>query len=546
MHTAEHLAEDSEPSYLAVARMYDNCVSPDGVLHYISSPTLKAADAALAKLLGILYDHVDEPFASSAYQQIRNLRWDLLSTTRLPRDLLSEKMEIIEQVKGAQWMGIPEKVLRDLSNAIAGLEALDANPLLQAILDTIADEKWAMEIEQVQVIAYGKSAYAANRRMQETTESLAAVDRAEISVTTLRNLRRDRPACEHAIYLGSPRAYDQSVVTCPVAEFSHFLFYDFMRVDYANGGWPHSFIGFVSDLPQPHWMNFERIRHWPIEEEQVEEITVADEEVSQHEIVEEELYPRLKFKQRIATATEVADGPEEPLEPCACVLLEEDCWAAIPAQIRTLRRDDGVWEASWIDPEDMEAGDLILLLQEEPQNLAAETAGEVAHSHGRGFELWRSVQQIIREEIAQRGWASVHRELVSLGIKTPHAYWFDDGRLGPMRRASFLALSSAAGLSDAEGLEAHEAVRAWQSYRVQAGFQVSELFSDEALKLLSQLDINGDPIEDMAEGIISVSLHDLKFGKYAVCRVVGFLGQAYIPGSRCRRILDSRGVPWLG
>ena len=498
----------------------------------------------MAEALGRLTGRLDEPAAESAFWQLRAFRWDLLTDCRAPRALMQDRGEAFAKVVQC-WHGIGLSTLQlqPLKTALDALRQIDESPLLHALREIFEDENWRPNLEATVLIPYGRYERVARRRAEETTSALANDRFAGVRATTLSEARSQAIECDQAVFVGSPKAFGQSVVTCPIAGISHFVYYDFIRVEYENAGWPHSFSVLSADLPEPHWMSFERVVHdsfaLPLGDPNAPITT------SEHEAIEDEVYPPLRFRQLVQNA-QVELGDQDEAEPCTCVLLEDDFWTALPGQARIMVRDRKGWTSRSVEPNELEPGDLLLLHLEESQDLAQETISAVELTNSAGIDSWRSAQGLARSEIEERGWEAFSRELLDAGVKAPYRYWFEEGRLGPREEPMFLALCDAVGLGEDEAVEALTAVRAWRGYRISAGHQIADRFAVEAARTLQRLELSPESNDREPPPMIPINLPEKHFGSQCVCRVVGILGEDFLPASRSRRVLTPWGVPWHG
>lgn len=544
MHTIELPAAASEAPADRINCLYRYCCQPTGVLHAVSSSAVRCFDAALARILRHLAGHLEEPAAELLHQQLRKLRWDFLADCGSPAQFFSAREQVLAFLRAVgSHVGLSNTWIDSVDEAVIGLEE-KANPLTTSVRELINDPMWEIEVDKLVVIPFGRFESVAVRRKHETSIAFASAGMAHLQVKTLHEARAEVCCPEQAVFLGSPMAFGQAVVTCPLSAVSHFVFYDFISVDYEHGGWPHSFSGFVSDLPDPHRMSFERIRHGD-EEPGIDAPTRPDLDVTTHVAQERDVYPRLRFKETVQRIRDFASDLDQS-EACTCVLLEDDLWAALPGNAKRFRRTDDDWVGESIDPDYLEPADLILLLQTEPSNLASKTSDGLPPEAREGLALWHKLQTHIRNQIKARGWNVVSRKLIEGGIPSPYQYWFDEGRLGPHNEGVFRLLCELCGMGSIQVLNALSAIAAWHSFRIQAGFQISEQFDKEAKGVLKQMDARDEPIEQDHRAVITLSLADPDLGRYGLCKVVGVLGNDSIPGPRCRRILDPRGVPWRG
>lgn len=537
-------AEGSKSILRAVDLLYRNCVRPIGLLHAVSCPPVRAVDGHLAQALRYLSGRLDEPTAESAYRQLRSFRWDLLTDCRAPAALLQARGDLFARVVES-WndLGLSVLQLQPLRKAIDGIRLLGESPLLSAILEIFDDEDGRDEMENSVLIPYGRFERVSRRRCDEAASALSRAGLTGVAAVTLSEARSRAVVCDQVLFVGSPKAFGQSVVTCPIARVSHFVYYDFIRAEYENAGWPHSFSPLSADLPEPHWMSFERVLHDSFASAVGD--PTAQIAASEHEALEDKIYSPLRFRQLVQYARSEL-GDQDDVESCTCVLLEDDFWAALPGQARIMVRERKEWTSRSVEPNELEPGDLLLLHLEESQDLAQETISAVELTNSAGIESWKAVQEFARSEIGARGWEVFSEELIKAGVCAPHRYWFEDGRLGPKDDQVFLQLCAAVGLGEEEAARALTAVRAWHRYRISAGHQISDRFAAEAARTLNRLELNRDAKDHEPPSMIPISLPEEHLGSQCICRVVGILGEDFLPASRSRRVLTPRGAPWRG
>jgi hypothetical protein len=411
---------------------------------------------------------------------------------------------------------------------------LKESPLTQALAAVLMDERESLEgaDQSVAVVPYGATSAVVRRRSRHLEMVLEMATPGRCVVTTIPEARQDAVVLQSIILLGSPASFGQSIITCPIAERTHFIFYDFVAKTGEEREWEHPLKSLVpkgTDLPVPHWARFDRYGH---QHDCCMEL--ADHRM--YEVADADLFPVLTFHDRVRDAWH-GENTDAERQECVLLDLEARMWAGVVGRVRRFACKAGRWSVERVEPEDLRSGDLILLLTREPSNLAETTEGHLQQTHGQGHSLWTMIQELGREEIEIHGWSAVGDRLVQAGIPIPYRYWFDEGRLGPQSEVSFRRLCDALGVRGEEACSAWEAMRAWQSYRIQYGHHLVGQFEQRALQILRK---EGKP----EDALRIVGLGDPDCGNYALVYVHRVGEHDSLPNTKTGRVLTSSGQPW--
>lgn len=512
--------------------MYRICRNPPVLMHRVECSCAQRLDWAIEGMLRLLPG--DEPAGDRLRQHLKRARWEALAEMRRPNVWYEEHAQILDDLQqSASLFGIVEE-LDELRSAAAAFAGLNESPLMSALRSLMTDICWTPrpDMGPTGVVPYGSATGVTARRVERLKQGLKAAGLEACTAISVHDLRRTRPHLRNAVFLASPGAFGQSVITCPAAQQSFFIFYGFMTRTGEDAEWGHALRAMVPEgvtLPIPHWACFSRFSH-------EHDCPSRTPEAEHHVADDTEVFAVPAVRELISRAWSDEEAQAEA-EECALVDLAGGLWAGIVGRARKLSQRAGQWEHHDIEPDELEPGDLILLLVREPTDHADRTEAALQQTHAEGLELWRTIQALGRDQIAAHGWSTLREELVGQRIGAPYEYWFTEGRLGPESVDTFRMLCYAMGLNDDECEQAWSAMRAWQSYRIQYGAKLVDRFVAQAL---NELQDEGEP-RDLPQ---VVHLGDPAAGSYALVYVESVASRADLPSSKTRRVLTPQGRPW--
>lgn len=511
---------------------YEACQNPPMVLHRV----MCCCARRLARAIGAVRQQLPCETERLGHLVAR-ARWEALTEMRDPALWYAEHARTFEEIReAAPVLSLDEEAVTELCDAAQAFGSLGESPLMTALTSLLGDDGWEPRPSTgpTMLLPYGCSGGVLARRIRHLESALGPILLRDCTIGSLRDVRRSRQHLRNAVFLGSPGAFGDSVITCPVATYSFFIFYDFVTYTGEDRDWDHAFIPLAppdARLPTPHWARFDRAAHQhncPSELPQTEEYQVRDQDV----------FRRPTFHERVQR-TRDEEGGQAETEDCVLVDLAGGLWAGIAGNARKFYQDDGRWKVKDVDPEDLEPGDLILLLAEAPEGHATKTEQLLVGNYKAGLDLWRVVQGLGRERIQTEGWSRFRDDLIGSGIRAPYPYWFDEGRLGPSSEGIFRQLCATLGLHSQECNQAWEAMRAWRSYRIQYGFKLIDSFTSKACQTLAE---EGPPDRLLR----LIQLDDISSGNYALIYVEHVAYRDSLPATRSRRVLMEDGRPWSG
>lgn len=514
---------------------YVACRNPPVRLHRVQCSCMHRLDQAIEDILGRLPR--EDPSADALRYGLRRLRWEALAEIRSPRLWYDEYASILDQLgQRAGLLCIPADAVADLCDAAESFASLGESPLLAALRSLMTTTDWLPRSEQhpARIVPYGSTPGVTKRRVKRLQQTIEFEGLTECASVSLAELRESRQTAQTAVFLASPGAFGQSVITCPVAHQSCFVFYGFLKSGEESSDWEHAYRDLApceAALPSPHWVVFSRSE----QEHDCPMRSPATEHGARYDF---EVYATPSWRE-LAHRVRTNEAADVQCEECVIVQLTGGLWAGISGRARRLERMGECWVTKSVEPDELSVGDLILLLVTDPTDHAIQTETALQQTHASGLELWRTVQQLGRSQVRSLGWSAVRDELRLAGIEAPYEYWFEEGRLGPDSEKTFHRLCSAMGLCGDECDEAWKAVRAWCSHRIRYGHQLVDEFVRQATRSMT----NEPPPSDAP---LIIELSDPAAGTYALVYVEGVAAYDRLPQTRIRRVLTHEGRPWSG
>jgi hypothetical protein len=562
-------------NFQQINQFYNLCNNPEIILHPVESPLIKRFDKCVSFLLRQANQDLANPTSETISSHLKKIRWNLLSETRCPEEFLENHKQEFDFIKEHGGATFDKSQLEEFEKLREELSYLQYNPLTTALADFLYDcapadidneneqEEPITVLDEFVVIPFGSTRKTQENRRNFLREVLNNLD-IDCDVLTYAEARQEEEREEprsNAVFLATPLAFGQSSVNCPLANRSHFFFYDFITFDKENTGWKNNFPAYSENIHEAHGANFHEERHENRDtyvntfepthlQNPPTNVENSEDSLENYVVKDSDLYQPTEWK---SFQSDDSENPEQNLiRSCLAIRIQSEnnlkAFLPLNSDVTKLSKNRrNLWGRTVVDPEDLEEDDYILLLQQEPEDHANNTLNHLDPSIIESLKKWFKVQTFYRNWITESCWTDVKQFLNIQGIAQPYETWFDEGKLGPQSFNSFRILceNTDLHLTQEELTTMENALRTWHAARIGAGHDTADYFAQKAVAILNQLTQENPDFEQSNDSTIKVTLNDNKLGSYVIGTVESINGPVEVPQHLCRRILNYRGKPWL-
>ncbi len=506
------------PTLNDVTLQYQTCSNPRLYRNTVHSDEVREFVRATTAALGELRHFEGEMMIDTSINHLLRLGANMKFEMRSPKVLLTENYQQIETVVTTlKAMGLKPDPLLFSIDLLSGLAQ---SPLTEALLSFNAQRD--PKDDAFPIFIFGKTNGVVSARTEILDQVL--IDCPDLCAMNLKDVRQECEFYESAVFIGSPRSFGDSLITCPIADESLFFYYSFTNADHEADGWEHPYLQRYVDskIPppcSPYWHNFEPVMEWG---EQASP-TTGPEVDFQEEVDRVSLAPLADV-----------DVANQESQRSSVFLIGDGLMCALVTRARVIR----LRNINHVDPKELEVGDQILLLVREPTQLAEGTMQNLVTGHRSGIEIWKRVQIQMTQDIQHHGWPSVRDRMRYADITMQYQYWHENGRLGPRDQQVFKRLCHFYGETTPDTLLAWDACQHWRALRIKEGHSVSDHFEKRAERLLKK--------QTRIDDSMMITLDNEHDGAYGLFEITGEVGYWDIPAHLTDRVLTRRWQPWRG